>query len=127
MKTPSVKHENIDEYISCFPEQIRTRLNEMRAAINKAAPKAQEVISYNMPAFKQNGVLVYFAANKNHIGFYPTASPIRVFKDELTKYETSKGAIQFPNDKPIPVTLVKKIVKYRTAEDEEKAARKKKK
>jgi uncharacterized protein YdhG (YjbR/CyaY superfamily) len=73
-----------------------------------------------MPAFKQHGVLVYFAGNKNHIGFYPTSSPIRIFKNELINYKTSKGAIQFPIDQAIPTRLVTKIVKYRVAEDKEK-------
>jgi len=86
-----------------------------------------EVISYGMPAYKANGVLVYFAANKQHIGFYPTASPIVVFKDELTNYKTSKGTIQFPIKSGIPAALVKKIVEYRVQEDEMKALAKKSK
>ncbi len=119
------KFNTIDEYIACFPETTRRLLQEVRAIIKSAAPHAAEVISYNMPAFRQNGVLVYFAAAKAHIGFYPTSSPIVAFKKELEQYKTSKGAIQFPMDKPIPRALIKSIVKFRVKEDEEKAKKKK--
>lgn len=124
---PSTKFISVEEYISCFPPGVQAVLEEMRKTIRQAAPKATEVISYNMPAFKQNGVLVYYAANKEHIGFYPTAAPIVVFADQLAAYKTSKGAIQFPLGKPIPKTLVKNIVKYRLEADAEKAKAKKKK
>lgn len=112
----------IDEYHALFPEEVQVLLNKMRTAINQAAPKTTEVISYGMPGFKQHGVLVWYAANKKHIGFYPSSSPIEVFAEELKDYATSKGAIQFPLDKPIPVTLVKKIVKLRMQQDAQKAA-----
>lgn len=118
------KYTTVDEYIASFPPDVQALLNEMRTLVTQAAPKATEVISYNMPAIKQNSVLVYYAAAKEHIGFYPTASPIIAFADALGKYKTSKGAIQFPTDKPIPKKLVKDIVKYRLAEDAEKAANK---
>lgn len=108
---------NTDEYIAQFPEEVQLRLVEIRNIIAKAAPKAEEVISYGMPAFRQNKILVWFAANKKHIGFYPSNSPITEFAEELKPYKTSKGAIQFPFDKPIPKTLVKKIVQYRIAQD----------
>lgn len=121
----ATKYTSIDEYHNSFPEDIRVLLDKMRAIIKQAAPKAAEVISYGMPAFRQHGVLVWYAANKKHIGFYPSASPIQVFAQELIPYKTSKGAIQFPLDKPIPVTLVKKIVKYRLLEDNNKAVSKK--
>jgi uncharacterized protein YdhG (YjbR/CyaY superfamily) len=85
--------------------------------IKAAAPEAEEKISYQMPAFAQNGILVYFAAHKNHIGFYPTSSGIEKFKDELSAYENSKGAIRFPIDEPIPYELVKKIVAFRLQEN----------
>ncbi len=124
---PKKKFATVDEYLSSVPENVRDILEKLRKLIRQAAPKAQEVISYNMPAYKQNGVLVYFAAAKEHIGFYPTGTPIVAFKDELAKYKTSKGAIQFPLDKPLPATLIKDIVKFRMAEDEEAAAKKKKK
>lgn len=122
-----MKFKTIDEYHAFFPDTIRILLDELRATIKQAAPRAIEVISYNMPAFKQHGVLVYYAANKNHIGFYPTGGPIKMFKEELLSYKTSKGAIQLPLDKKIPKTLVKKIVKLRVLEDLEREQAKKKK
>jgi uncharacterized protein YdhG (YjbR/CyaY superfamily) len=112
----SGKYKTIDEYHDDFSEEVKKLLDELRATINQAAPDAEETISSNMPAFRQNGVLVYYAANKAHIGFYPTSAPIIAFKGELKKYNTSKGAIQFPLDKPIPKTLVKKIVRFRLQE-----------
>ena len=117
MKTSKKNFSGIDEYISAFPPDVQNILNQIRAAIKKAAPKSVEVISYGMPAFKQNKVLVYFAVSKNHIGFYPTPNPIVVFKKELEGYKTSKGAIQFPLDKKIPLTLISKITKFRVKED----------
>jgi uncharacterized protein YdhG (YjbR/CyaY superfamily) len=122
-----VKFESIDQYHATFPENVQVLLDELRETIKQAAPNAEEVISYNMPAFKQNGVLVYYAAYKNHIGFYPTPAPLVKFKDLLDKYQTSKGAIQFPLDAGISKSLVKKIVKFRIEEDEKKAKAKKKK
>ena len=107
---------NTDEYIAMFPTDVQDVLQKLRSTIKKTAPSAEEVISYKMPAFKFNGMLVWFAAQKNHIGFYPTGSPIVVFKKELAPYKTSKGAIQFPIDKPIPLKLVKDIVKFRMKE-----------
>jgi uncharacterized protein YdhG (YjbR/CyaY superfamily) len=118
---------DVDTYIQSFPAAQQQLLQTLRKHIQQAAPKATECISYNIPAYRQHGVLVYFAAYKNHIGFYPTSSPMKVFADELLPYKTSKGAIQFPLDKPIPATLVKKIVKYRMEEDAMKAMAKKKK
>jgi len=116
-QVPGRKPETIDEYIDSYDQDIAAMLRQVRKAIREAAPAATEVISYGMPAFKQNRVLVYFAANKNHLGFYPTAEPIRVFKNELKDYVTSKGAIHFPLDKALPVSLIKKIVKFRAAAD----------
>lgn len=108
---------SIQEYIEGFPPDVQKILQHIRTAIKKAAPKASEVISYGMPVFKLNKVLVYFAAGKNHIGFYPTPNPIKVFSKELEGYKTSKGAIQFPLDKKIPLTLISKITKFRVRED----------
>lgn len=125
MKTASTKFKTVDEYLSAFPVTTQKLLQEVRQAIKKAAPKAEEMISYNMPAFKFHGALVYYAAYKNHIGFYPTSSGIRVFKEELKNYKTSKGAIQFPVDKPIPLNLISRIVKFRTKENLEKELAKK--
>jgi uncharacterized protein YdhG (YjbR/CyaY superfamily) len=109
--------KNIDEYIAAFPKDVQVILEEMRKAIKEAAPEAEETISYQMPAFKQNGILVWFAAFKNHIGLFPKVSAIEVFKEKLSSYQTSKGTIQFPFDKPIPLDLVKEIVKFRVKEN----------
>lgn len=120
------KFKTVDEYIAAYPEDIRQHLEKIRKAIKEAAPQADEVISYNMPAFKLNGILVYFAAHKNHIGFYPAnSSTIGEFKEELKKYQTSPGTVQFPFETGIPVNLVKKIVKQRVAENLKKAKAKK--
>jgi uncharacterized protein YdhG (YjbR/CyaY superfamily) len=107
----------IDEYIHSFPPDIQEILFQVRQTIKKTAPGAMEVISYGMPAFRQNGILVYFAAHKNHIGFYPTSSGIEAFKNELGRYKWSKGAVQFPFDKPIPLDLIDRIVRFRVMED----------
>ncbi len=124
MDSSSKKYTSVDDYIASFPPSVQEKLEEIRQIIVAAVPDAQEVISYNMPAVRQNGVLVYYAANKEHIGFYPTAAPVKVFGQELAGYKTSKGAIQFPMDKAIPKTLVRKITKFRAAEDREKAKKK---
>jgi uncharacterized protein YdhG (YjbR/CyaY superfamily) len=123
----TTKARNIDEYITAFPEDIRELLEQMRMTIQKAAPKTVEVISYGMPAFKQHSVLVYFAAYKGHIGFYPTGSGIEAFKKEIAAYKSSKGAVQFPLDKPLPVRLIRQMVKFRVKDDEERAKEKAKK
>ncbi|MGE5108403.1 MAG: DUF1801 domain-containing protein [Sphingobacteriales bacterium] len=126
MKSATIVIKDIDDYISVQPENIRPSLEQIRQTIRKAAPGAEEVISYQMPAYKYQGILVYFAAFKNHIGFYPTAGGIEAFKKELSGYQTSKGTIQFPNDKPIPLKLITQIVKFRVLENEEKTQAKKK-
>jgi uncharacterized protein YdhG (YjbR/CyaY superfamily) len=119
----TTKFKTIDKYISAFPSKVKTSLETLRKAIKQVAPDADEIISYNMPAFKFYGrILVYFAAHTKHIGFYPGNRMVNeVFKDDLTSYETSKGTIKFPFEKPIPVSLVKKIVKYRVNENIERA------
>ena len=114
------KYTNIDEYVSSFPTDIQKILQNLRQVIHAAAPEAQEVISYSMPAFKLNGILVYFAAFKDHIGFFPTSSGVSAFSKELAPYDTSKGTIRFPLDEPIPVNLIKKIVKFRAQENRNK-------
>lgn len=116
---------SIDQHISEFPKETQQLLELLRMTILQAAPKAEEVISYNMPAFKYNGILVWFAGYKNHIGFYPSSTPIVVFNEQLKKYKTSKGAIQFPLDKPLPLALITKIVKYRLKQNLEKIKAKK--
>jgi uncharacterized protein YdhG (YjbR/CyaY superfamily) len=111
--------ETIDEYISTFPPDVQQIVEKLRKAIQDSAPNAKEAISYGIPAFKLNGDLVYFAAFKKHIGFYPRGpSAIEAFKEELSGYELSKGTIQFPLDQPIPVDLVKRIVKFRIQQNE---------
>jgi uncharacterized protein YdhG (YjbR/CyaY superfamily) len=117
MNKSKLKFRDIDEYHSSFPAGIQKILTQLRQAIKQAAPKATETISYGMPAFRQNKVLVYYAAYKTHIGLYPAPEPIVHFKKELAKYPTSKGAIQFPIDKPLPLSLIKKIVKFRVAKE----------
>ncbi|NVO03338.1 MAG: DUF1801 domain-containing protein [Bacteroidetes bacterium] len=112
-----IKPTNIDDYIASFPREIQTLLEQVRSTIRKSAPDAEEVISYQMPAFKLNGMLVYFAAFKNHIGFYPTSSGISHFKNEISIYKNSKGAVQFPFDKPLPLELISKIVRFRVSEN----------
>ncbi|HYG16951.1 MAG TPA: DUF1801 domain-containing protein [Bacteroidia bacterium] len=125
MEASKVKFATVDEYIASFPPPVQTLLHEIRGIIRKEVPQAEEVISYGMPGYRLNGLLVWFAGNKEHIGFYPSASPIVVFKKELEAYKTSKGAIQFTFDKPFPETLIQKIVRYRVKENEEKMAQKK--
>jgi uncharacterized protein YdhG (YjbR/CyaY superfamily) len=111
----------IDEYIASCPANVQERLTLMRMAIRKAAPDAQEKISYRMPAFTLKGMLVYFAAHKNHIGFYPFTTAIKAFSNELTPYHTSKGGIQFPNKSPLPLDLIKRMVNFRVEENLSKA------
>jgi len=117
MNKSNLKFRDIDEYHALFPADIQKILEQLRQTIKQAAPQTNETISYGMPAFKQNKVLVYYTVHKEHLGFYPTPNPIVHFKEELTKYHTSKGAIQFPIDKPLPLTLIKKMVKFRVEED----------
>ena len=114
----------IDDYIAQFPPDIQERLQAIRAVIHDAAPEAVEAISYQMPTFKLHGNLVHFAAYKNHIGFYPAPSGIEAFKDDLAAYQSSKGAIRFPLDKPLPLDLVRLIVLYRVQENTAASARK---
>ena len=114
--------KTIDEYIAAFPKEVQDVLEKIRSAIRESAPKAEEAISYGIPAFKLNGGRgsVYFAGWKNHIGFYPTSSGIEAFKKELAPFKQEKGSVQFPLDKPIPYDLVKKIVRYRVTGNLEK-------
>jgi uncharacterized protein YdhG (YjbR/CyaY superfamily) len=120
MKEKSAVAKNVDEYIAAFEPAIQLRLQQLRQTIIKAAPKAEEVISYQMPAFKLHGMLVYFAGYKNHIGFYPGAGGIAAFKKELSAYKGAKGSVQFPHEKPLPLGLVSKIVKFRVKQNMEK-------
>ncbi len=105
---------DIDEYISGFPKEVQALLEKMRGTIRKAAPEAQETISYNVPAFTLGGKkLVWFAAFKSHVGFYPGAAAIAAFKEELSRYKTARGSAQFPFKDPLPLDLVSRIVKFR--------------
>jgi uncharacterized protein YdhG (YjbR/CyaY superfamily) len=118
MITSKKQFRTIDDYIKTFPEDVQAILEKIRQTIRKAAPEAVEAISYQMPAFKLNGRnLVYFAAWKNHIGFYRVPSGTEAFKKEMSSYKQGKGSVQFPIDKPIPFDLVKKIVNYRIKEN----------
>jgi uncharacterized protein YdhG (YjbR/CyaY superfamily) len=109
--------KTVDEYIAIFPRNVQSILQKLRQVIKDAAPEAEEAISYQIPTFKPNGNLVWFAAFKNHIGFYPRESAIEAFKVELSLFDISKGTIRFPLDKPIPFDLIRKIVKYRVKEN----------
>lgn len=108
--------KTIDAYIEQQPKSVQTKLKKLRTLIRKAAPKATEAIKYGMPTFVLGKNCVFFAAYKQHIGFYPTPGPINAFKKALAGYKTSKGAIQFPIDQSIPFDLVEKIVKWRVKE-----------
>jgi uncharacterized protein YdhG (YjbR/CyaY superfamily) len=112
--------KNIDEYISWFPEEMQERMQKIRETISKAAPKAQEKISYAIPAFNYYGDLMYFAGFKKHISVYPAPRGAEEFKEVLSKYAGGKGTVQFPNDEKIPYSLITKMVKYRMKENEER-------
>lgn len=116
--------KDIDTYIALHPKETQEQLKKLRQVIKSAVPDAEEVISYRMPAFKYNGMLVYFAAYPNHIGFYPTSSAIEAFKPELSMYKHAKGSVQFPIDKPLPLALIKKMVTFRAKENLKKATTK---
>ncbi len=117
----------IDEYISGFPEEIQELLKQIRTTIRNVVPEATEKISYGLPTFFLNGNLVYFGAFKNHIGFYPVPSGMEAFKEELSVYKQGKGSVQFPFDKPMPLELIAEIVRFRVNENLEKAKAKRKK
>jgi len=119
------KPTDTDSYIATFPLPTQKLLQQVRETIKKAAPNAQEVISYNMPAFKYKGMLVWFAGYAHHIGFYPGASGIAEFKHEFSNYKNAKGSVQFPLDKPLPLDLIARIVKFKVSENEEKELLKK--
>ena len=119
--------DQIDDYIAQFPPEVQEMLQELRATIQTAAPEATEAISYQMPTFKLYGNLVHFAAYKNHIGFYPVPTGIAAFQEELSVYKQGKGSVQFPLNQPLPLDLIRRIVRFRVAENMEKAAAKAKK
>lgn len=121
MKAKPTKPETIDDYIAGFPSDVQKLLRKVRATIRKAAPGAEEGISYQIPVFRLKGDVVYFAAFKKHIGLYPRVSGIRRFKKELSGYKSAKGSVQFPLAQPIPYGLIGRIVKFRVKEDLERA------
>lgn len=116
--------ENVDKYIASFPEETQQILQQVRAAIKQAAPKAEESIGYGMPSYKYLGQLVYFAGYKNHVGFYALPSSYKEFNTELAKYKQGKGSVQFPINEKMPIALIKKMVKFRVKENEVKFAMK---
>lgn len=115
---------NVDEYIATFAEDVQRVLEAVRKSIKNTVPDAQETISYGMPAYKYHGMLVYFAAYKKYIGFYATPTGHKNFEKELTPYKQGKGSVQFPLDKPMPIELIEKIVKFRMNENIGKAFQK---
>lgn len=117
MKSSKPTFANVDDYIASFPPDIQLKLETLRRAIKKAAPKADEVIAYGMPGYKQNGPVAYFAAYKSHIGYYPRLAH---FKKQLDKYEGSKGTVKFRLDEPIPVKLVTEMVKFQVVKNSKK-------
>ncbi|CAG0936047.1 Intracellular iron chaperone frataxin [Thermoflexales bacterium] len=127
MPTGQKAPQNIDEYIAGFPLDVQEILEKIRLTIRQAAPQAEEAIKYQIPTFTLNGNLVHFAAFKKHIGFYPTPTGTEKFKKELAAYESAKGSIKFPLDRPMPFGLISKIVKFRVKENLARAKAKGKK
>ena len=113
------KPKTIDEYIQAAPEEVQEKLHELRACILVAAPDATESLKWGMPAFSYRRILVMFAAFKHHIGFYPTPSAVKTFAKSLSRFKTAKGSIQFPLEKPLPLSLVRKITAFRVRESNE--------
>lgn len=121
MDKNTLKYITVGEYLASLPDLQRQKLEKIRQAVKKIVPEAEELISYNMPAFKFHGILLYFAAHKNHIGVYPGSTrSIEAFSDELTDYNTSKGTIQVRNDQKLPIRLIKRVIKFRVSENIEK-------
>ena len=125
MEKAKVVPETVDQYIAAFPADVKKRMQQLRKTIKAGAPKADELISYQMPGYKYFGMLVYFAGYKNHIGFYPGAGGVLEFYKELSSFKSAKGSVQFPHDRPIPYDMISKIVKFRVKQNEEKFSLKK--
>jgi uncharacterized protein YdhG (YjbR/CyaY superfamily) len=122
-----IKPANFEMYFAAFPSETQLLLEELRATIKKTAPEAEEIISYGMPAFKLNKrILVYFAGYKNHIGFYPGATGIEAFKNEISAYKWAKGTVQFPLDRPLPLELITKMINFKVIENTQRSKSKKK-
>lgn len=116
-------YATVDEYIAAQPAQVQPKLHEIRKAIRAAAPQAEEGFGYGMPVYKQEGVLIYFAATKNHLSLFPTPSALEAFKEELAQYSTSKGTIRLPLDAPVPTDLITKLVHFKLKENKAKKGR----
>lgn len=116
---------DIDTYIAAFPEPVKSMLETIRTTIRQEAPQASEAIKYGIPTFVQQGNLVHFAGYKNHLGFYPGSLGIKAFQEELSVYPTSKGTVQFPLGQPLPLDLIRRMVRFRVAENENILARRK--
>ena len=125
MEKAKMVPKTVDQYIAAFPADVKKRMQQLRKTIKAAAPRADELISYQMPGYKYFGMLVYFAAYKNHIGFYPGAGGVLEFYKELSSFKSAKGSVQFPHDRPIPFEIISKIVKFRVKQNEEKISLKK--
>ena len=126
MKSKKVTFQSLDEYIATFPADTQKMLQELRQTIKAAAPEAAETISYNMPTFTLQGkYLIYFAGWKNHISIYPIPPGSAAFNKQVSQYAAGKGTLKFPLDKPIPLQLITRMVKYRVAEEQKKAGKKK--
>jgi uncharacterized protein YdhG (YjbR/CyaY superfamily) len=123
----ATKPTDIDSYISQFPDDVQAVLQDVRETIRRVAPDAEETISYQMPAYRQHGILIYFAAWKSHIGLYPPISGDKALEKAVSRYAGPKGNLQFPLDEPMPLDLIERIVKLRVRQDAEKAAAKRKK
>lgn len=119
--------QTVDQYIAQYPSDVQERLRQMRTVIRAAAPDAEEILSYGMPAYRQEGNLVYFGAAKTHIGFYPTPLGVETFAKEFSAYKGAKGSVQFPNDAPLPLDLVRRVTESRVEQNLAKAAGKGKK
>ena len=124
MKQATAAPASIDDYIATFPVGVQKRLQSIRRAIRKAAPEAEEKISYRIPAFTLGGNLIYFAAFRNHIGVYPGAAAIVAMKADLQGYRTAKGTVQFPLDQPLPLPLIEKMVRFKIDHNAQRAKRK---
>lgn len=125
MTEAKAEPKDIDEYIAGFPKDVQLILEQIRATVKEAAPDAEETIKYAMPTFTLKGNLVYFAAFKNHIGFYATPTGNEAFKKDISGYKTGKGSVQFPLDKPMPLPLITKIVTFRVKQNLERSTAKK--
>ena len=125
MKTDRASPKCIDEFIAGYPRDVQVILQQIRTTITKAAPDAEEAIKYQIPTFVLNGNLVHFAAFKNHVKFYPTSSGIEEFKEALSPHEDGRGSVRFPINKPVPLSLIDQIVKFRVREVQAKSTTKK--